>query len=183
MVEDEFGPIDVTGRWIGFYCHRSELLGPFPIAAHLRQEEDRFHGEMTDEITDRSHFLETLIEAHRADHSALTRLLLGSMIRQHGEGVVEIETCLPEISEIRGRVRGGRITFAKKYRGVYEVMVFVSGNLLRTTSKEGHTVHYSGRLDPNRLKLTGQWVIRWPGWLGRILRPQARGTFELCRKA
>ena len=52
MTDDGLGPVEVTGRWVGFYRCRSEHLGLFPLVADLRQTGDKITGEMNDQITD-----------------------------------------------------------------------------------------------------------------------------------
>ena len=37
MTDDGLEPVDVTGRWVGFYRHRWEQLGTYPIIAVLCQ--------------------------------------------------------------------------------------------------------------------------------------------------
>ena len=56
MTDDGLEPIEVTGRWVGFYRHRWEQLGTYPIVADLCQTGEKITGEMYDQITDRSEY-------------------------------------------------------------------------------------------------------------------------------
>jgi hypothetical protein len=181
MREDAFGMIDLSGRWAGFYRHRSEQFGTFLVTAELRQEGDWFTGEMVDAITDRSDLLDSLLEAQPSDLSAAQRIRLEGLIERFGPGCVVLETRLPETSVLKGKVVGNRVAFTKTYRGTMHVRLRAQGNVLYQTARDRHTVHYSGDLDSETGRLSGQWVIRRAGWFGRFLRPAARGSFELAR--
>lgn len=183
MADDGLGMIDMTGRWVGFYRQRWEQLGTFPITAEIRQEGNRVTGEMYDQITDRSELLDTLVEAHRADIPLGKRLRLEAIIRRFGSGSIVVDSRLPETSDIEGTVGGDLVTFTKSYRGAVEFHWSVEGKEVGTVAREEHKVHYSGRLDREHMCLTGEWVIRRRGWLGRFLPPEGRGTFELYRKS
>ena len=37
MSDDGLEPVEVTGRWVGFYRYQSEQLGVFPLVAEIRQ--------------------------------------------------------------------------------------------------------------------------------------------------
>ena len=41
MTDDGLEPVEVTGRWVGFYRHRWEQLGTYPIIAALCQNGDK----------------------------------------------------------------------------------------------------------------------------------------------
>ena len=183
MAEDGLGPIDVTGRWVGFYRHRSEWLGAFPITAEVRQEGDRITGEMYDQITDRSELLDTIIQAHRDDLSPGRILQLEAAIRRFGDGAVTVHSRLPHTSDIEGTVAGGLVEFRKTYRGALEVEWSVGGRGIGSARREGHEVRYSGHLDREKGIIAGAWAIPRRGLLGRFLPPEGRGTFELYRKS
>ena len=183
MADDGLGPIDVTGRWLGFYRYRSEQMGAFPITADIRQEGSRISGEMYDQITDQSEFLDTLIETRREDVSRLGRLNLEAMIRRFGDREIVVNSRLPDTSDLEGTITGDRVEFTKAYRGLYEVKWSIGGTEIGSREFEGHKVHYSGLLDREKRFIAGEWVIRWRGLLGPFLPPRARGTFELYQKS
>ena len=66
--------VDLTGRWVGFY-HGSEWeqLGTFPIVADLVQTGRKITGEMFDQITAKSNYLDDLLEVYREDLSDRVR--------------------------------------------------------------------------------------------------------------
>lgn len=182
MADDGLGPIDVTGRWVGFYRYRLHELGTFPITAEIRQVGERITGEMYDQITDRSELLDTLVEANRDDLPPGKRLQLEASIRRFGEGAVLVNSHLPETSDIEGKVADGLVEFTKAYRGAVEVEWSVGGRRVGSGARKGHRVHYAGRLDGEGC-FAGEWTIRRRGLLGRFLPPEARGGFELYRKS
>jgi hypothetical protein len=173
----------MTGRWVGFYRHRAEQLGAFPITAEIRQTGDRLTGEMYDQITDRSELLDSIIEVHREAMSPCYRLRVERMIQQFGDGVVVVDSRLPETSDIDGKLNGGRVTFTKSYRGAMEVRWRAGGKELGSVTRNDHKVEYAGLLDREKGFVLGEWIIRRRGWLGRFLPPEGRGSFELYRKS
>jgi hypothetical protein len=183
MVNEGFGHFEMTGRWVGFYRHRFEQLGAFPITAELQQDGNRITGEMYDQITDRSEFLETMVEIVREEISPVRRIQLEKVIQRFGSGTVEVESRLPETSDIDGKVDGHLVTFTKAYRGSMEIHWKAHGKPLGSVTRENHKVHYAGQLDLEKGCIVGEWIIRRRGWLGRFLPPEARGGFELYRKS
>lgn len=182
MADDGLGPFDVTGRWVGFYRHRWEEMGTFPITANVRQEGEALLGEMYDQIPDRSQPLDRILEIVRDDLSPLKRWNVEATIRRFGTGAVVVSSTLPETSDLVGTVRGDQVAFTKTYRGTCQSQVTVGGRVLRTLWRDRHRVHYAGRLDREKGCLAGEWIIRRRGLLGRFLPPESRGTFELYRK-
>ena len=156
MADDGLGPIDLTGRWVGFYRYRRHELGTFPITAEVRQEGDRITGEMYDQITDREELLDTLVEADRDDLSPGRRLRLEASIRRFGEGAVVVNSRLPESSDIEGKVADGVVEFTKSYRGALEVEWSVGGRQIGSGRRRGHKVRYSGRLDREAWCIAGE---------------------------
>ena len=73
MTEDQLGPIEMTGRWVGFYRYRSEQAGTHPIIAEVCQNGDRITGEMYDQITERSDLFDSYLETFREDVSRRVR--------------------------------------------------------------------------------------------------------------
>lgn len=183
MTDDGLGSVAMTGRWVGFYRHRSEYLGAFPITAEIRQDGNRITGEMYDQITDRSNFLEELLEFRREDISPLSQLKMEEMIRQHGTGTVVVSSRLPDTSDIDGKISGDLVEFTKVYRGSMGFNWSVSGKEIASVERKRHKVHYSGHIDREKGFIAGEWTIRRPGLLSRFLPPTARGTFELYQKA
>jgi hypothetical protein len=182
MADGGLEPVDVTGRWVGFYRHRWEQLGTYPIIADLSQTGSRITGEMYDQITDRSDYLDSLAGICGRDISSEARQALEAMIRRFGAETVGSYR-LPDTSDIQGRVAGNTVEFTKTYRGALEVALTVREQEVRSFRREGHQVHYSGHLDLERMCIAGRWDIRHRGFLGWILPPQDWGSFELYKKS
>jgi hypothetical protein len=183
MSDDGLGPIDMTGRWVGFYRYPLERLGTFPITAEFHQQGDRIIGEMYDQITVRSELLDTIIEFQRESLSLGHRLRLEKLIDQFGDGNVVIDSRLPETSDIDGTVVGSQVAFTKFYRGPMEFHWRAGLKELGTLRRADHKVYYAGRLDREKGFVVGEWTICRKGWLGRFLPPEGRGIFELYRKS
>jgi hypothetical protein len=182
MDDDGLGSVDVTGRWVGFDRYRSEQMGTYPLTADLRQDGDRIAGEMYDQFTERSEFLDKLLDASREDMSPWNRWRLEEAIRQFGPETVVVKSRLPDTSDLEGRVAGDRVEFTKTYRGSLEVHWAVDGEEIGSGQVRGHKVFYSGHLDREGGSIAGEWIIRRRGLLGRFLPPSGRGTFELYKK-
>jgi hypothetical protein len=182
MADDGLEPVELTGRWVGFYRHRWEQLGTFPIIADLVQTGDRITGEMYDQITNRSDYLDDFVGVIGKDISSETRRRLQQMIRRFGTETV-MNSRLPDTSDIQGRITGSHVKFTKTYRGAMEVTWTVDEDPVASFRRDGHNVQYSGHLDRDRMCVIGRWTIRQWGLLGRFLPPQAMGSFELYRKS
>jgi len=182
MADDGLELVDVTGRWVGFYRHRWEELGIYPIIADLSQTGNRITGEMYDQITDRSNYLDSLLDICGRDISSEARWGLVTMIRRFGTETIR-NSRLPDTSDIQGRIAGDRVEFTKAYRGAMEITCTVGEHEVSSFRREGHKVQYLGRLDLERRCIAGRWVIRYPGFLGWILPPQSWGSFELYKKS
>jgi hypothetical protein len=174
--------VDLTGRWVGFYRHRWEQLGTYPIVADLCHTGSRITGEMFDQITAKSNCLDDLLEIYREDLSDYVRQNWVNAIRQFGTEIVH-NSRLPDTSDIRGSIKGYRIEFVKSYRGTLECRLTVGERQLGSLRREGHKVHYNGDLDQERMCLTGTWTIKQGGLLGWVFPPQAWGSFELYKKS
>jgi len=81
-----------SGRWFGFYRHRSEQLGTNPIVADLCQTGYTITGEMYDQVTDRSNLLETLVEAFQEDISRWRKWNLEKWVEHFGKESVVVTT-------------------------------------------------------------------------------------------
>ena len=182
MTDDGLEPVEVTGRWVGFYRHRWEQLGTFPIIADLVQTDDMITGEMYDQITNRSDYLDDFVEAIGKDIASETRRRLQQVISQFGTETV-CNSRLPDTSDIQGKITESLVQFTKTYRGALEVTLTVGEKQVGSFRRHGHNVQYSGHLDRDRMCITGRWTIRRWGLLGRFLSPQALGSFELYRKS
>jgi hypothetical protein len=174
--------VDLTGRWVGFYKHRWEEFGTFPIIADLSHTGSRINGEMFDQITDRSVYLDELLEVCGNDVSEHVRQNWVNGLKRFGTEIVQ-SSHLPETSRIDGKIAGTKVTFTKTYRGAYEVSWSVQEHEIGSRRRPDHKVHYAGHLDLERMCLTGNWTIRRWGLLGWLFPPQAWGTFELYRKS
>src|SRR5947209_17259189 len=116
MTGDGLEPVEVTGRWVGFYRHRWERLGTYPIVAEIQQTGDRISGEMYDQITDRADYLNDFVDIIGSDIASETRRGFERMIRRFGTEIVR-NSHLPDTSDIEGRIRGSHVEFTKTYRG------------------------------------------------------------------
>jgi hypothetical protein len=182
MTDDGLEPLEVTGRWVGFYCYRSEHLGLFPIVAEIRRTGHRLTGEMYDQITDISDLLERIVEAFQNVMKESTRRKLEKVIEQFGKETVGVTTRLPDTSDLDGRVTGSVVHFRKTYRGSIDWTWSAKGKEIASVKWRRHTVQYSGHIYRDSMCIEGEWIIRQRGLLGRFLPPQARGRFELYRK-
>jgi hypothetical protein len=173
--------VDLTGRWVGFYRHRWEQLGTYAIVADLNQNGTRITGEMYDQITERSDYLDDYVDLIGKDIPHESRRRLEQMVRRFGAETVH-NARLPDTSDIRGSIQGSQVRFTKTYRGAMEITVTVGDKLIGSASRRNHKVQYAGELDLERMCLTGRWTIRHGGLLGWVLPPQGWGPFELYRK-
>ncbi len=183
MMDDGIWPVELTGRWVGFYRHRWEQMGTFPIIAEISQSRDTLTGEMYDQVTDRSEILDRVLEIVRDDTSAGNRRKMENAISQFGREAVVRNSRLPDTSDIRGTLKGTLVEFTKTYRGSYVVNWVAKGREIGTFQRTGHFVQYSGQLNREAMCIEGKWVIRKPGLLGRFLSPQDWGSFELYKKS
>jgi hypothetical protein len=174
--------IDLTGRWVGFYRHRWEQLGTYPIVADFCQTGSKITGEMFDQITEQSNYLDDLLEIYGENLSSHLRENWVHSIQHLGTEIVH-NSRLPDTSDIRGSIKGRRIEFVKSYRGTLECRLTVGERQIGSLRREGHKVHYSGDFDQERMCLTGKWTIRRRGLLGWVLPPQGWGSFELYKKS
>ena len=182
MTNDGLEPVEMTGRWVGFYRHRWEQFGTYPIVAELRQTGVKITGEMYDQITDQSTYLDDLVALTGEDIPYETRRSFEQMIRQFGTETA-VKCRLPDTSDIKGKFTGNHVRFTKSYRGATEYTWTVGKEQVGSLRQDGHQVHYSGQLDRDRMCITGRWIIRQRGLLGRFLPPQGWGSFELYRKS
>jgi hypothetical protein len=183
MTDDGLESVEVTGRWVGFYCHSSEELGLFPIVAEIRQTGDQITGEMYDQITERSDFLEQRVALHQKDMTAAKKRKLENWIERFGEETVVIASRLPDTSDLNGRILGSSVRFTKTYRGSIDWTWSAMGQEIASVKWRRHTVLYSGQLHRDSKCIEGEWIIRERGLLGRFLSPQAPGNFELYKKS
>jgi hypothetical protein len=182
MMDDGLEPVAMTGRWVGFYRHRWEQLGTYPIVADLSQTGDNLAGEMFDQVTNRSDYFDEFLEVIGENVSVEKRFRLQQMLTRFGKETVR-NSRLPDTSDIRGKIKGSRVQFTKTYRGKYEVTWTVHGKEMGSVRRDGHQVHYCGNLDRETMCIEGAWIIRRTGLFGRFLPPKSRGSFELYRKS
>ena len=159
MTDEGLGPVELTSRWVGFYRHRWEQLGTYPIVANLVQTGKKIKGEMYDQITDRSDYLTDMVEIFGKNISAERQHELRVWIRLFGQESVR-HSHLPDTSDIKGRIRGNRVEFKKTYRGAWEVTCTTLESQVSYSRREKHKVHYAGHLDVERMCLAGRWLIR-----------------------
>jgi hypothetical protein len=182
MTDDGLEPVELTGRWVGFYRHRWEQLGTYPIIADLCQTGDTITGEMYDQITERSDYLDDFVEILGEQIPTDTRRRFEQPIRQFGTETVR-KSRLPDTSDIQGTLKGCQVQFTKTYRGTMEIILTVDENPVSSVRRDGHQVQYSGKFDRDRMCITGRWTISHMGLLGRLLPPHAWGSFELYKKS
>ena len=139
MTDDGLEPVEITGRWVGFYRHRWEQLGTFPIIAEFCQTGKTISGEMYDQITHRSDYLDDYVELIGLDIAAETRRRLEQAIRQFGTEVV-FNSRLPDASDIRGKIMGSQVQFTKTYREAMEITLNVGEKQLSSFRRDGHNV-------------------------------------------
>ena len=99
--------VDLTGRWVGFYRHRWEQLGTYPIVADLCQTGTNITGEMYDQITDRSDYLDEFVELIGKDIAHEARRRLQQVVKRFGNETVR-NARLPETSDIKGSIKGSQ---------------------------------------------------------------------------
>jgi hypothetical protein len=187
MADDGLEPVDVTGRWVGFYRYRAEELGNFPIVAEIVQSGRGISGEMYDQITDRSDTLERFLETRGPELSLMQRQRLHGIVDRLGTSSIIVSTTLPDTSDIEGKIHGDEVRFAKTYRGACVYSSTIAGYDRATTRVErvvnGHKVHYAGNLDRQQRVISGRWIIWKKGIISRMLRLKEWGTFELYMKS
>jgi hypothetical protein len=182
MTDDGLEPVDVTGRWVGFYRQRWDQLGAYPIVADIQQIGNKITGKMYDQITDQSANLDDFVENVGEQLPIDLRRQVEQVIEQFGTETVH-NSRLPDTSDIQGAIKGCQVQFTKTYRGTMEITLTVGENEVGSLRREGHKVQYAGHVDRERICIVGRWTIRKWGLLGRFLSPQAWGSFELYRKS
>jgi hypothetical protein len=181
MIDGGLEQADVTGRWVGFYRHRTEQLGTYPIVAEIQQTGNKITGEMYDQITERSFYLDDYLEVLEDQIRIDSRRKIEQVIRQFGTEIVS-NSRLPDTSDIHGTIKGCQVQFTKTYRGAMEVVWTVGEKQVGAFRRDRHQVQYSSHLDRERMCIVGEWVISQWRQLGQFLPPQARGSFELYKK-
>ena len=73
-------------------------------------------------------------------------------------GPIRYVAHLPSGSVLEGRCNGQVVYFLKTYQG-NSFSGYTAGDQLLGIQKEGHAVHYEGRLSPDGLQIEGQWSI------------------------
>ncbi len=154
-------PVDLTGRWRGFYEQMGQRHG---IALDVAQRGAAIVGRMRDEDT----LLMGAATVQGEDESGARQTL----------GEAETMTSLPEWSVVEGNVAGRSVTFEKRYQGVHTNTLRLPGHGEWSMRVPDHRVFYSGRIDATGDRLTGEWHIP-PLAPGGV---EARGGFELVRE-
>jgi len=149
--------IDLTGRWVGHYVQGGQ---EYPILADLVQAGPRLSGSMHDGHPDREcSTFEAAVEAGLppgADEQIEARLR--DLVPDAPAGPIRYVSHLPPVSVLEGRCDGSTVSFRKTYQGTsfggYKV-----GDKLIGMKRDGHTVHYEGRLGSDGREIAGQWWI------------------------
>lgn len=141
------GPFDLTGTWRGHY---EQSGGRHGIVLVVAQKGGAIVGRMRDEDT----------------------LLMHSVKVDDGGGEATAVTQLPEHATVEGDVRGQQVTFTKRYHGSQKTHFWRDGKSGARLEIRGHSVRYTGALDPSGDLLRGVWR----------LSSEASGPFELRRQ-
>jgi hypothetical protein len=182
VFHDGLDNVELTGRWIGFYRYRWEALGTYPIVAELIQSGGTITGEMYDQITEHSEYFNEFVDVIERDIPDEARRRMRQMIQRFGPRTVR-NARLPDASDVEGKLRGSQLSFKKTYRGAMELSWSVDGATVASLRRDRHQVHYSGKLDLERMCIAGRWIIWQRGLLGWLLPPDAWGSFELYKKS
>jgi hypothetical protein len=110
--DDGLEPVDLTGRWVGFYRYRWEQLGTYPIVAEIQQIGNKIAGEMYDQITERS---DDFVAVIGKDIAYESRRNMQQIISRFGTETVR-NARLPDTSDIQGKVTDSHVQFMKSYR-------------------------------------------------------------------
>jgi hypothetical protein len=114
MPDDGLEPVDITGRWVGFYRQRWEGPATFPIVAEIEQTANSITGEMYDQITEQSDDFVEFVKSIDKSITDESRRRLEAMISQIGPKSVR-NSRLPDTSDLEGTVRGTQVEFTKSY--------------------------------------------------------------------
>jgi hypothetical protein len=181
MTDNRLEPVDVTGRWVGFW-YGWEKPGRYPIIAVLRQTGNMITGEWYDQIRERADHFDRIAEILETQMPNEVSRAFERVFRRFGTGTVRIRR-LPDMSEIEGKITGSQVRFTKTYPGLESTWIAREAEV-GTFRRDGHKVQYSGEFDRDRTRITGRWVITQWGLPGRGVVPkQGRGSFELYRKS
>jgi hypothetical protein len=134
-------PVEMTRRCVGFYRHRWERLGTFPIIADLRQNGDRLTREMYEQVTNQLAYLDDFVEVIGKNIATETRCRLQQMIRRFGTETVR-NSRLPDTSDVHGRLTGSLVQFTKTYQGAMQVTLTVEEDSVASFRREGHNVQF-----------------------------------------
>ena len=96
MTDDGLEPVDVTGRWVGFW-YGWEKPGRYPIVADLRQTGNMITGKMYDQIRERSDHFDKIAEILEKQMPNDVRRRFEQAFRRFGTGTVRISR-LPDVS-------------------------------------------------------------------------------------
>jgi hypothetical protein len=169
---------NLTGRWFGHYEQQGRQ---HPITADLVQEGADLIGSMQDGQPDRDYSLfEAAVEAGLppgADEQIDANLR--AMMPDAPSAAIRCISHLPADSRLEGRCNGRIVSFVKTYTGT-AFSGYKIGDKILGTEKEGHSVHYQGKLSPNDLEIEGRWWIEAEPRLGTR---RTEGLFLLRRKA
>jgi hypothetical protein len=169
-------PTNLTGHWKGSYYQHDR---PHPILLDLVQESDRLTGAMRDGETDRETSVFNMsVEAGLApgaDEQIVAQL--HQAFPDAPESSIRYITHLPSESAVEGWVQGSQVYFLKTYQGSH-FTGFRVGERMIGHQREGHAVHYGGRLSPDGTEIEGKWWIEANAGRG-VARTE--GSFVLRR--
>jgi hypothetical protein len=148
---------DLTGRWLGHYLQHNHQR---PITADFVQAGERLTGAMHDGHQDMEFSLfEAALESGLppgADEQMDANLR--SQFPEKAAGPIRVVSHVPAASVLQGTRKADIVYFLKTYQGM-SYSGFKSGNQMLGVQRDGHSVHYEGRLSSDGLTIDGRWWI------------------------
>jgi hypothetical protein len=148
---------NLTGRWTGHYLQHGQ---EYVITADLLHTGEQLSGSMHDGHPDREYSLFELAQNAGLPPGAdeQIELQLRQSVPDVAAGPIRYVMHLPSGSALEGRCKGKIVYFLKTYQGT-SFSGFKAGDRLLGVHKEGHDVHYEGRLSEDGLEIDGRWWI------------------------
>jgi hypothetical protein len=169
-------PIDITGRWSGYYCQHGR---EHPISAIFAQVDAHVQGKMTDSVTsvDKSIF-EYAFDAGLppgADEQIYVQLR-----KEHPGALrspIQANWRLPEFSTLEGEITGRQVRFVKRYIGESFAGWRIGEKLVGETVTD-RADEYAGMIEADGNSIEGHWSA--PSKAKKQM-PAVGGRFQLHR--